>query len=207
MAVSCESWTAMVRPCHRISTSMSPEHVSSDARPRTSERRQIRPFAAARLLWKAVHFAWKGKWIHAAYALVLKADRGQFTTRKLYTSGEPILPGRGKSLLSLDSYLPWMSRKLCRPGNFRPGNSRKLSNSGNSNSELCVPETLSLSVIRGERHQRSAPAASSAHSRSTADAGDKGYPRQLLSQRGSKRSRKARHSLLTTAWRIPPWLS
>ena len=35
MAVSCESGTAMVRPCHRISKSMSPEHASSDARPRT----------------------------------------------------------------------------------------------------------------------------------------------------------------------------
>jgi hypothetical protein len=48
---------------------------------------------------------------HAADALVLTADRGQFTTRKLYTSGEPILQSRGKSLLSLDSYLSWMSRK------------------------------------------------------------------------------------------------
>jgi hypothetical protein len=70
-------------------------------------------FAFTQSSWAKLTQRCSRKWMsgHAAYALALTADRGQFTTRKLYTSGEPILPGRGKSPLSLDSYLLWMSRK------------------------------------------------------------------------------------------------
>ena len=69
-------------------------------------------FALTQSSWTTLTQRCSRKWMsgHAAYALVLTADRGQFTTRKLYTSGEPILPSRGKSPLSLDSYLSWMSR-------------------------------------------------------------------------------------------------
>jgi hypothetical protein len=45
---------------------------------------------------------------HAAYALVLSDDRGQFATPKLYPSGEHLPPSRGESPLPLDCYLSWM---------------------------------------------------------------------------------------------------
>ena len=52
------------------------------------------------------------KWMsgHAAYALVLLEDRGQFATLKLYPSGEHLPPSQGESPLPLDCYLSWMSR-------------------------------------------------------------------------------------------------
>jgi hypothetical protein len=46
---------------------------------------------------------------HAAYALVLLEDRGQFATQKLYPSGEHLPPSRGESPFPLDCYLSWMS--------------------------------------------------------------------------------------------------
>src|SRR6185312_8102839 len=51
------------------------------------------------------------KWMsgHAAYALVLPQDRGQFVTQDHYSPGDPLPPRRGKSPFSLDSYLSWMS--------------------------------------------------------------------------------------------------
>jgi hypothetical protein len=50
------------------------------------------------------------KWMsgHAAYALVLLEDRGQFATQKIYPSGEHLPPSRGESPLPLDFYLSWM---------------------------------------------------------------------------------------------------
>ena len=51
------------------------------------------------------------KWMsgHAAYALVLSEDRGQFATLMLYPSGEHLLPSQGEAPLPLDCYLSWMS--------------------------------------------------------------------------------------------------
>ena len=51
------------------------------------------------------------KWMsgHAAHALVLSEDRGQFATPKPYPSGEHLPPSRGESPLPLDCYLSWMS--------------------------------------------------------------------------------------------------
>jgi hypothetical protein len=46
---------------------------------------------------------------HAAYALVLSEDRGQFAEQKLYPSGEHLPPSQRKPPLSLDCYLSWMS--------------------------------------------------------------------------------------------------
>ena len=48
----------MVRPCHRICTSMSSEHVSSGAMPRTSTDS---PFRSGEFALEAMHFAWNGK--------------------------------------------------------------------------------------------------------------------------------------------------
>jgi hypothetical protein len=47
---------------------------------------------------------------HAADALVLLEDRGQFATLKLYPSGEHLPPSQGESPFPLDCYLSWMSR-------------------------------------------------------------------------------------------------
>jgi hypothetical protein len=55
---------------------------------------------------------------HAAYALVLLEDRGQFATQKLYPSGERLPPSQGESPFPLDDYLSWMSpqrRCVCPP--------------------------------------------------------------------------------------------
>jgi hypothetical protein len=51
------------------------------------------------------------KWMsgHAAYALVLSEDRGQFAMQKLYPSGEHLPPSHGESPFPLDCYLSWMS--------------------------------------------------------------------------------------------------
>ena len=56
------------------------------------------------------------KWMsgHAAYALVLSEDRGQFATPNLYPSGEHLPPSRRESPFPVDFYLSWMSPlKLC----------------------------------------------------------------------------------------------
>src|ERR1700723_1350999 len=50
----------MVRPCHRICTSMSLEQSSSGARPLTSTDS---PFCKGEITLEAMHFAWNGKWI------------------------------------------------------------------------------------------------------------------------------------------------
>jgi hypothetical protein len=47
---------------------------------------------------------------HAAYALVLLKDRGQFAKQKHYPSGEHLPPSQGESPFPLDCYLSWMSR-------------------------------------------------------------------------------------------------
>jgi hypothetical protein len=52
------------------------------------------------------------KWMsgHAAIALVLLKDRGQFESLIIYSLGESILPGQGESPFPVDFYLSWMSR-------------------------------------------------------------------------------------------------
>ena len=54
------------------------------------------------------------KWMsgHAAYALVLLEDRGQFATQKPYPSGERLPPSQGESPFPLDDYLSWMSTRI-----------------------------------------------------------------------------------------------
>jgi hypothetical protein len=54
------------------------------------------------------------KWMsgHAATALVLKSDRGQFRTLTIRSLGEPIPPSQGESPFPLDYYLSWMSLVL-----------------------------------------------------------------------------------------------
>jgi hypothetical protein len=51
------------------------------------------------------------KWMsgHAATALVLPSDRGQFRTLTICSPGEPIPTGQGESPFPLDFYLSWMS--------------------------------------------------------------------------------------------------
>jgi hypothetical protein len=49
---------------------------------------------------------------HAAIALVLLRDRGQFATLTIYRLGEPIPPSQGESPFPVDFYLSWMSTKL-----------------------------------------------------------------------------------------------
>jgi hypothetical protein len=51
------------------------------------------------------------KWMsgHAAAALVLLRDRGQFATLTIRRLGEPIPPSQGESPFPLDFYLSWMS--------------------------------------------------------------------------------------------------
>jgi hypothetical protein len=62
------------------------------------------------------------KWMsgHAAYALVLLEDRGQFATQKPYPSGEHLPPSQGEPPFPLDCYLSWMSR-LCSRDDDREG--------------------------------------------------------------------------------------
>jgi hypothetical protein len=48
---------------------------------------------------------------HAATALVLPSDRGQFRTLTICSPGEPIPTGQGESPFPLDFYLSWMSTK------------------------------------------------------------------------------------------------
>src|SRR5258708_1656882 len=49
---------------------------------------------------------------HAAIALVLLRDRGQFATQTIHPLGEPIPPSQGESPFPLDFYLSWMSPKV-----------------------------------------------------------------------------------------------
>ncbi len=53
------------------------------------------------------------KWMsgHAAIALVLLRDRGQFATLTICPLGEPVPPGQGESPFPVDFYLSWMSPK------------------------------------------------------------------------------------------------
>ncbi len=58
------------------------------------------------------------KWMsgHAAIALVLLRDRGQFGTLIICPLGEPIPPSQGKSPFPVDFYLSWMSPNLSARG-------------------------------------------------------------------------------------------
>jgi hypothetical protein len=68
-------------------------------------------FALTQSSWTALTQRCSRKWMsgHAAYALVLSEDRGQFATQTLYPSGEHLPPSLGKSPFPLDCYLSWMS--------------------------------------------------------------------------------------------------
>jgi hypothetical protein len=56
---------------------------------------------------------------HAAYALVLLEDRGQFATQKPYPSGERLPPSQRESPSPLDDYLSWMSPSRLSPSRRR----------------------------------------------------------------------------------------
>ena len=58
------------------------------------------------------------KWMsgHAAIALVLLRDRGQFGTLIICPLGEPIPPSQGESPFPVDFYLSWMSPHLSARG-------------------------------------------------------------------------------------------
>jgi hypothetical protein len=55
------------------------------------------------------------KWMsgHAAIALVLLRDRGQFATLTICPLGEPIPPSQGESPFPVDFYLSWMLPLFC----------------------------------------------------------------------------------------------
>jgi hypothetical protein len=62
------------------------------------------------------------KWMsgHAATALVLPSDRGQFRTLTICSRGEPIPTGQGESPFPLDFYLSWISTKPSRNLSTKP---------------------------------------------------------------------------------------
>jgi len=51
---------------------------------------------------------------HAAVALAVQRDRGQFRTSRIRARGEPVPPGERESPFPLDLYLSWMSPGLTR---------------------------------------------------------------------------------------------
>ena len=77
-------------------------------------------FTITQSSWTAPRQRCSRKWMsgHAAIALVLLRDRGQFATLTICPLGEPILPSQGESPFPVDFYLSWMS-----PGSSSPGSS------------------------------------------------------------------------------------
>ena len=75
-------------------------------------------FALTQSSWTTLTQRCSRKWMsgHAAYALVLTADRGQFTTQSFTRRENPSCQVVGNLCLSLDSYLSWMSRNIRSPG-------------------------------------------------------------------------------------------
>jgi transposase-like protein len=73
-------------------------------------------FTLTQSSWTAPARRCSRKWMsgHAATALVLPSDRGQFRTLTIYAPGEPIPPSQGESPFPLDFYLSWMSSKPSR---------------------------------------------------------------------------------------------
>jgi hypothetical protein len=71
-------------------------------------------FTITQSSWTAPSQRCSRKWMsgHAAIALVLLRDRGQFATLTIRPLGEPIPPSQGESPFPLDFYLSWMSTKL-----------------------------------------------------------------------------------------------
>jgi hypothetical protein len=72
---------------------------------------EVGRFTITQSSWTAPSQRCSRKWMsgHAAYALVLLRDRGQFATQKLHPSGEPLPPSQGESPFPLDCYLSWTS--------------------------------------------------------------------------------------------------
>jgi hypothetical protein len=70
-------------------------------------------FTITQSSWTAPEQRCSRKWMsgHAAIALVVLRDRGQFATLTISWLGEPIPPSQGKSPFSLDYYLSWMSSR------------------------------------------------------------------------------------------------
>jgi hypothetical protein len=60
---------------------------------------EVGRFTLTQSSWPALTVRCSRKWMsgHAAYALVLLEDRGQFVTQKLYPSGERLPPSQGES--------------------------------------------------------------------------------------------------------------
>ena len=74
-------------------------------------------FTLTQSSWTASTRRCSRKWMsgHAAIALVLLRDRGQFATLTIRPLGEPIPPSQGESPFPVDSYLSWMSPKKPKP--------------------------------------------------------------------------------------------
>src|ERR1039458_9432945 len=70
-------------------------------------------FTITQSSWTAPSQRCSRKWMsgHAAIALVLLRDRGQFATLTIRPLGEPIPPSQGESPFPLDFYPSWMSTK------------------------------------------------------------------------------------------------
>src|SRR6202453_5220546 len=75
-------------------------------------------FTLTQSSWTAPARRCSRKWMsgHAATALVLPSDRGQFRTLTICSPGEPIPTGQGESPFPLDFYLSWTSPKRPRKG-------------------------------------------------------------------------------------------
>jgi hypothetical protein len=73
-------------------------------------------FTITQSSWTAPSQRCSRKWMsgHAAIALVLLRDRGQFATLTIRPLGEPIPPSQGESPFPLDFYLSWMSTNFYR---------------------------------------------------------------------------------------------
>jgi hypothetical protein len=86
-------------------------------------------FTITQSSWTAPSQRCSRKWMsgHAAIALVLLRDRGQFATLTIRPLGEPIPPSQGESPFPLDFYLSWMSPKLVLPPWFGRRRNRHLS--------------------------------------------------------------------------------
>ena len=81
---------------------------------------EVGRFTLTQSSWTASTRRRSRKWMsgHAAIALVLLRDRGQFATLTICPLGEPVPPSQGESPFPVDFYLSWMSP--VRPSVPRP---------------------------------------------------------------------------------------
>ena len=124
---------------HRLTTNL--DHKSPQSRPQIFPIHptvcfKVGRFTLTQSSWTASTRGRSRKWMsgHAAIALVLLRDRGQFATLTICPLGEPIPPSQGESPFPVDFYLSWMSTNpldeptpivlRCRIGLNLPGQGR-----------------------------------------------------------------------------------